>query len=205
MTVKSKRNSGITLIELMVTGVLFGLFTGMVAGALVQAHRVQDKSVAKLDAIRHASLAEDIMSRDIESGRYAENVNIFSAGAPPATGTYPTFGTTPLLANPLLITRYRKHPNPAITFPQEVNIAYWFEPNADPELPGKVRRAILSPTFPAPGVPEAGSERVVARDVFDFQVSTDPSSMIRLDMWVNTVQDPVTILVATEPNPSPID
>lgn len=214
MTTSFRRSVGMTLIELLVAGSLFGLFTSMVAAALVQAHWLQDQSVAKLDAVRHASLAQDIIARDIESARYASRVLMESTDSPPpASGVPPApFGARPVFGDALVITRHRRDPDPSITFPQQYHVAYWFEPGATPAAPGRIRRATY---FPAPPdttgsiAPEAGSERVIAKEVLDFQVSTDTTSSavstVRVDIWAKTLPRPVTTFVATEPNPSPID
>ena len=75
---------GMSLIEILVASALFGMFTGMVAGALIMAHRTQDASVAKLDVVRRASLALDLLVRDIESARYNAKVTMNGAAVPVA-------------------------------------------------------------------------------------------------------------------------
>lgn len=201
----SRNRRGITLIELMVAGALFGLFTGMVAGALMMAQRAQDQSVAKLDAIRHASLAEDLLARDIEAARFSTEVTMDNL-------PLPTTAQRPLWDHPLMIRRWRMDPTGTDPDWTEAVIAiYWFEPNPDepttvtttsarPTLPGRVRRTLFDTSLnPVPGETAAG--RVLVRDAKDFQVMTEGSGAITLtkaDIWVSTVGYPVTTYVATE-------
>lgn len=204
-----RRALGITLLELMVTGSLFGLFTGMVASALVMAQRTQDKTVVKLDAIRHASLAEDLLARDIEAARFSSRVTVDNLPLPSGS-------LRPTAEQPLMVARLRQDPSSSHDdATEEVVAVYWFEPHpqeslpvtADsdpPSRPGKLRRTLFDAASMAPVEGESEHGRVLARDVRDFQVASDSSAgvwLTRVDLWVNSVGHPITCFVASESPP----
>lgn len=197
------------MIELLVTGSLFGLFTGMVGGALVLAQRTQEQAVVKLDAIRHASLAEDLLARDIEAARFSSRVTLDNA-------PLPADALRPTADQPLMVARLRQ--DPASTYDdvtEEVVAVYWFEPHPEedgvvtadsppPSKPGQLRRTLFEAASMTPVDGETEDGRVLARNVRDFQVLSDSSSgvaLTRADLWVDSLGHPITCYVACEAPP----
>lgn len=209
----SRRPRGVTLIEILVSSALFGLFTGMVATALVLAHRTQDASVLRLDAIRRASVCLELMVRDIEAARYVSDVSM-SGATPPAAP-----GLTPDNLNELQIKRLRKDPSSAsFTSTDPVVVGYWFDPGTGNPGDGMVRRVLYDgytdPLAVFPGEPEDG--RILVRDVVDFKVSSYAAgalTFIKADLWVVSVgrdpqgnpipTPPISTSVAVEPTTPP--
>jgi type II secretory pathway pseudopilin PulG len=184
-----------TLIEILVASALFGLFTGMVAGALVLAHRAQDKSVTKLDAIRRASLALDLLVRELEAAQYDKKVSMNGAAVPANP-------TQPAGVNELQIRRNRAYPGS--TFPDSVIAGYWFDPGTGEVGKGMVRRTLysvyLSPLEPVEG--ESADGRVLVRDVKNFLISRTVAgslTTIRADIFLSTVGSPISTTVALQP------
>ena len=192
----SKRRRGVTLVEVLITGTLFGLFTGMVAGAMKMARQAQDSSVAKVEMVRLASVALDSLARDLEAGRYSSMV--LMNGAP-----VPTEPVAPEGLQELQISRFRDNPLlPGENNAESVRAGYWFIPPND-SSPGEIRRTVYQaytvPLQPVPGESEDG--RVLARGVKRFLVRrevTDGITFIKADIWVGTLGNPISTAVAME-------
>jgi prepilin-type N-terminal cleavage/methylation domain-containing protein len=200
---------GLTLIEILVASALFGLFTGMVAGALIMAHRSQDASVSKLDAVRRATLALDLLVRDVEAAQYVSDVTMNGA-TPPAKAGSPAQGTVPVGLNELQITRYRQYPTSTyLTSLQRLVAGYWYD-QGDPlvEGDGMIRR-VLYDSYSSPLAPLAGEHadgRVLVRDVRDFRVSSyalGGLTMLESEIWLGTLGNPVRATVALVPTVAP--
>lgn len=208
-----RRPRGLTLIEILVSAALFGLFTGMVATALIMAHRTEDASVLRLDAIRRASVCLDLLVRDIEAARYISDVTMNGALPLPAPGN------TPVDVDELQIKRLRRYSgSTSLTSTEEVVLGYWFDQGTGAPGKGMVRRIVYDgttdPLVPFPGEPPDG--RILVRDVIDFKVSSfvvGTITFIKADIWVvsvgkdpqgNPIQGPpITASVAVEPATPP--
>ncbi len=196
MTGISNRGRGVTLVEVLITGTMFGLFTGMVAGAMKMARQAQDCSVAKVEMVRLASVALDSLARDLEAGRYSSMV--LMNGAP-----VPTEPVAPEGLQELQISRFRDNPLlPGENNAESVRAGYWFIPPND-SSPGEIRRTVYQaytvPLQPVPGESEDG--RVLARGVKRFLVRrevTDGITFIKADIWVGTLGNPISTAVAME-------
>ncbi len=198
---------GLTLIEILVASALFGLFTGMVAGAMVLAQRNQDAAVTKLDAVRRATLVLDLLVRDVQSAKYSSDVSMNSA-LPPAKSGSPLMGTQPVGVAELDIKRLREFPgmgNPTTT--QRIVVGYWFDPGTGEPGKGMIRRVIYdaysSPLVPVSG--ETADGRILVRDVRDFRVSSEvvgTLTFITAEIWIATIGNPISTSVALEP-PAP--
>lgn len=193
-TSRPPRILGLSLIEVMVAGALFGLFTSMVATALVMGHQVQNSSTGKLDAVRRATLALDRLVRDVEAARFRSKVTMGGA-------TVAVAPTSPEGLNELLITRQALIPGD--TYPSTVRVGYWID-HGTPEDPadGTVRRVQYQgygALTPLPG--ETADGRILVRDVRDFLVSSEvsgPLTIIKAQLRVSTVGPAVKAAVATE-------
>ena len=189
------RRRGLTLVEILVSSALFGLFTGMVATALIIAHRTEDASVLRLDAIRRASVALDLMVRDLEAAQSDGDVSL-NGNTPPVT----TPEKPELVPGGLLITRYRQNPAaPGVpTALQSVKVRYWYDPGTGEPGKGMVRR-ILCDYSGTPLTTEPSDGRILVRDVIDFQISSynlSSLTFVKADIWV--------VSIGKDPNGNPI-
>lgn len=189
-----RRPRGVTLIELLVASALFGLFTGMVATALILAHRTQDASTAKLDAVRRATMALDLLVRDVESARYNSKISMGTA-AVPATPTRPAG------LQELQIRRNRKSPHG--DYKEPIVVGYWYDPGNGEPGQAMVRRSLydgyMTPLEPLTGEPSDG--RILVRDVKEFLLSSslvDGVTFLRADIWVKSIGNPISTMIATE-------
>ncbi len=152
---------GLTLLELIVAGALFAIFTGMVAQAMVMGHRAQRTVSSKLDSVRHASLALDLLMRDLQSAPSSAFVQL-NAVPVPATLTRPT------PAQELRITRFRAAGLPS-SVPTEVTAGYWLDDSTGEEGEWTVRRILYDDAgSPLPG--EYSGGKIIVRDVREFEV-----------------------------------
>lgn len=196
MTDISSRRRGVTLVEVLITGTLFGLFTGMVAGAMKLAHQAQANSVSKVELVRLASVALDSLARDLEAGRYSSMV--LMNGAP-----VPTEPVAPEGLQELQVSRFRDDPRlPGEHNAEAVKAGYWFLPPSE-SSPGEIRRTVYQaytvPLRPVPGESEDG--RVLARGVQRFLVHReviDGITFIKADIWVGSLGNPISTAVALE-------
>ena len=182
-----------TLIELLVAGALFGLFSGMVAKALVTGHRTQDALSTKLESVRRASLALDLWVRDIQAARFSSKVTMGGSQVP-------TSPTVPDTLNELVIRRGRAPVPPAI-LPETVAVGYWYDPASGAPGAGMIRRNLYDPTTLAPWPGEPPDGRVLVRGVRKFVLSRSVSGglvTLRAEISVDTVGAPVTASVCTE-------
>lgn len=205
---------GVTLIEILVASALFGMFTGMVATALIMAHRTQESSAVKLDAIRRASLCLNLLVRDIEAARYVSDVTMNGATPPAAPGL------TPVGVDELQVARLRKHPSfglPYVT--QAVTVGYWYDQGSGELGKGMVRRVLYDPNSGPPMDVFPGEDtdgRIIVRDVIDFKASSYVQgglTFIKADIWVTSLGKdrqgrpiqgpPISTSVALEPTLPP--
>ena len=189
------RTRGVTLMEILITGSLFGLFTGMVAGAMKMAHQSQEASVAKIELVRRASVALDQLVRDLESARYSSAALINGA-------ELPTERTSPEGLNELQISRYRDNPALPGQDAEPVKVGYWFVPPSATNS-GEIRRTVYQAhSVPLQPVPEESADgRVLARGVKRFLLCrqvTDDITFLKADIWVGSMAHPISTAVAME-------
>lgn len=196
ISICNRRRYGVTLIEVLVTGAMFGLFTSMVAGAMKLAHQSQDASVTKVELVRLASVALDGLARDLEAARYSAMVLMNGSSVP-------TSPTSPEGLQELQISRFRNDPTqPGENAAEPVKVGYWFAPPSASNA-GELRRTLYQahsvPLQPVPG--ESADGRVLARGVKRLLVhsqTNDGITFIKADIWVGSLGHPVSMAVAME-------
>jgi prepilin-type N-terminal cleavage/methylation domain-containing protein len=114
---KSCRQEGMTLIEVLIAGAVFGIFSTMVCQAVVVAFRAQKTSEAKVHALRQGSLMLDHLRRELAVGNKLIN--------PDPVGN--NFAFIPTQGDPLLFER-NVAPGTAPDGDSTVEVWYWYDP-----------------------------------------------------------------------------
>ncbi len=191
----SRRPPGVTLMEVLITGTMFGLFTGMVAGAMKMAHQSQESSVAKIELVRRASVTLDQLVRDLESARFSSSALINGSEVPIEP-------ISPEGLNELQIRRFRDDPTTPGEDAEAVKVGYWFVPPSSSNS-GEIRRTIYQAhSVPLQPVPEESADgRVLARGVKKFhlwrQVEGD-ITYLKANIWVGSLAHPISTAIAME-------
>ncbi len=175
---------------------MFGLFTGMVAGAMKMARQSQDASVTKVELVRLASMALDGLARDLEAARYSSMVLMNGSSVPNSP-------TSPEGLQELQISRFRNDPSqPGESNTEPVKVGYWFVPPSASNS-GELRRTLYQAhSVPLQPVPDESADgRVLARGVKRLLVhsqTNDGITFIKTDIWVGSLGHPVSTVVAME-------
>lgn len=182
--------------EVLVTGSLFVLILTMVGQAMVLGHRSQRSISTKLESVRRASLALDLLVRDALSARISSRVTYRNPGATTVPGTL----TTVSGGHELRIDRFQR--NDVSLFGDPVSVGYWYAPGADPPATGTVQRVLYDP-LGAPTLGYTGAGKTLVRNVRDFQVSRTFDAATNLwtlnaQISVGTVGRPITAAVSLE-------
>ncbi len=193
----SKRRPGLSLVEVLVTGSLFVLILTMVGQAMVLGHRSQRSISTKLESVRRASLALDLLVRDALSARISSRVTYRNPGATTVPGTLTTVSGG---GQELRIDRFQR--SDTTLFGDPVSVGYWFVPGADPPTTGTVQRIIYDP-FENPIAGYTSDGKTLVRNVRDFQVSrvfdaTTNLWTLNAQISVGTVGRPITAAVSLE-------
>ena len=184
---------GLTLLEVLVTGTLFGIVMTMVGRALVLGHRAQSTISQKIQFHREASAALDMLVRDAQMARFSGNVNLNVASSPT---TVPSTLTSVTVANEFRIDRMTQGAT-LYDVPIPISVGYWRR-SSDKTL--RRTQYDASGTVLA-GTPAGG--KVVGRDVQEFQVSLVPDattglSTLTAELTVSTLQEPLSTQVYLE-------
>ena len=200
MLLNSRRPRGMTLVEVLVTGVLFSVILGMIAQAMAMGYQSQRNLSQKVDTYRKASTALDLLIRDVEVAQNTSFLRYFGGGS---TGAVPA-GPVPTEVNhpdEFQITRTEG----GVTIydpPSQIMVGY-----RRLATDSTLRRTLYDPTVPTflPGTPPTG--RIVAKDVnsFDIRLDADPSSslsILTVRIQVGTIAEPLTKQIWVE-GPTP--
>lgn len=190
---RNRKTGGLTLLEVLVTGTLFGIVMTMVGRALVLGYRAQSTISQKIQVHREASAALDMLVRDAQLARFSGNVNLNIASSPT---TVPTTLTSVTVANEFRIDRMTGGTT-LYDAPVPISVGYWRR-NSDKTLR---RTQYNSSGTVLAGTPAGG--KVVGRDVQEFQVSLVPDyttglSTLTAELTVSTIQEPLSTQVYLE-------
>lgn len=194
MTPTSKRRRGLSIVEVLVTGTLFGIILTMVAQAMVVGQRSQRTVSQKLVAVRNASLALDRIVRDCEAAVVDTRVRLRNPVSM-------NFGLTQIQGpREFAINRFH-NPGAIGTPPVEVVVGYWMM--KPPTELGTLQRMMYQANGFTPFSDFTATGRSVAMDVRDFRVSKtlNPAtglSTIVVELSVSTVGAPVKAEVSLE-------
>lgn len=179
MTSRSRgpTRAAFTLVEVMVAGAVMSLILTMVGQALVMGLESQQRSTEKVQAVRQATIALELLARDYSMVYQSGVVNLLATP------------TRPGVANELRITNYRTATNPEV--PERVTKGYWYVPSDK-----TVRRLVYQDgtTTPMPDQPPDG--KIIARDVREFLVSSQTVgslTVLRAEMYVAEIAEPIII------------
>lgn len=183
-----------TLIEVLVTGVLFSVVLTMIAQAMVTGHRSQRSLSHKIDIYRKASTALDFLIRDVESAQLRAALSYISGGAPNPVPTTTTVVDGP---NELRIARSEGGATIYDT-PAQIFVGYRRD-STDSTLRRTVYDSVANPL---PGTPALG--RVIAKDVkaFDVKLTEDTSTSLwalTVRLQIGTIGEPLTKEIWVEP------
>lgn len=199
MTANSNRNRprGLTIVEVLITGSLFAVILGMVGQAMVLGHRSQRSLSTKLEAVRRASLALDLLVRDAQSARLSTRVTYRNPGLSPV----PTTLTTVSGGDEFRVDRFQQAAVGLLGDP--VSVGYWLVPGAG-VADGTVNRTMYDRANPGNFINGyTANGRILVRDVRDFQVSMVQTAVptlwsLNAQISVSTVGPPVTAAVTLE-------
>lgn len=178
-----------TLVEVLVTGSLFAIVLTMVARAMVVGQHAQTTLSHKVDIVRKASTALDLLVRDAEAGQFITRLTYLHTGTVTALPAAFTVVDTP---DELKVRRTAAGPT-IYDLPHDIDVGYWRDP-AD---------LTLHRTLYDSGPPQ---DKIIARDVgrFDFQVvpnATTGLSVVTVRVKVGTINDPVFAEFSLENGP----
>lgn len=182
--------AAVTLLEMLVATAIIAVIAGSLYASLQLGFRARDHAEARLETVRAAGIALDILGRDLTC-------------APPPRGILagPFIGspvrTSALGAAADMLAFYTREVNTTEAAPGIVRVEYAISQPADEDAPALVRRMtvnLLAPQTPTP------LEEVLCRNVISFSLRYfDGTTWV--DAWDSTTQDnslPIAVEVALE-------
>jgi type II secretory pathway pseudopilin PulG len=192
---QTKSARGMTLIEVLVTGILFSVVLSMVAKAMVVGHQAQSSLSHKVHIHRQASTALDLLVRDAEVARFFSNVSFITPLGP--TLPFPATETQANNPNELRITRMEGGTT-IYDPPAQIHVGYWRS-----ATDSTLRRTLYMADglTVIPGTDAGG--KVVARDVKEFDAKmvgnlTTGLSVLTVRLKVGTMEERVTKSMSLE-------
>lgn len=188
-----RNRKGLTLLEVLITGTLFGIVMTMVGRALVLGYRAQSNISQKIQVHREASTALDQLVRDAELARLSSRIYLVVASSPQ---TVPSTAVSVTVANEFRIDHMAQGPT-IYDDPVPISVGYWRR-DSDKTL----RRTLYDAAgVPLPNTPADG--KIVGRDVQDFQVSLVPDpttglATLTAEATISTLERPLSTQVYLE-------
>jgi Tfp pilus assembly protein PilW len=192
----STDSKGLTLVEVMVTGVLFAVVLSMIAQALVVGSRSQRELSHKIAVHRQASMALDAIVRDAEMARFRNNVTYVVGNVQnPVPSLATQIRNSPVPPKELQFTRMEQGAT-IYDPPQPIKVGYFHNTNDD-----TLRQVFYESDGSTilPGTPSDG--KVLVRDVRDFDaklVLSGALPVLTVRVQVATINEYVVTEVTME-------